>query len=353
MIIDIVPSWLRTVSAIADLGSLRTSPSALNECDHRMFPDPSTGEPTCVECGLVGDAQIVSTDHGSVELGSGRGVGTFVPGIRNTFISTNGRDGQGGRVSKGVQHQLRVSERRAVILSRGRGFDLLAHNELARCAAVLGCREDVKKTALELLIEFRSSRKNCRGYALEDMTLAALIVASRLSRVPVSIVKVSETFKARRAYVTRLIILIQRATGRRAPEPDATFYVRAFARSGGFPPALIDASLRLIAALPFRIGGTTPGPRVVGASAVYLCSRLLGMDRTQEHIGKLFGVLDVSVRITNKAIRAEIESHPGRFPEEFRDLPARVPSLGGWAPRGSRTAGPETTRPHVVETNVS
>lgn len=322
-----------TTQPVAAFGSLHppvtsTGLPSLSSHQHVPVPDPATGGTYCAECGLVGDAPIVNETRPSEGPGSGRGLGVSTTAPTALCRSLDGHGSTIRRSARSEYRHLSYVERNTRSLVAPREHrDKKLRAVLPVVAGALEVPPALAASAEEILVRYRNLPGSRTGNRLEVQSLAGIFVAYRTAGLPFDWRAATVSVGVSVHSLWKFVKVLERSksvSGAAFPILDSRAFLRVMARYADVR-AVYPRADALLAALPPRLGGRDPVPRVVAAAAFGLTLESLGkmtggkaglsqVAGSWVSIARKFGATVASLRHAKKAILDEIRKDPSKFP---------------------------------------
>ena len=295
-------------TGIGEQETLREEPQACPECNGRLTTDEEHAETTCVECGLVVDEDRVdrgpewrSFDDGERSNRSRVGAPTtnllHDKGL-SSHIGWENRDSYGKPLSSRQRkrmHRLRTWDERFRTRDHKDRNLKQALGEIQRMGSALGLSDDVRETA-SVIYRRALEEDLLPGRTIEAIATAALYAAARQANTPRSIGEVATVSRVDEMEFKRAYRYVVRELGLAVQPASPQHYV------GRLTSDLdVDAETDQLARdlLETAEGtGTFNGKSPIGlaAAAIYAATHLTGRKLTQDEVGEVADVSNVTIR---------------------------------------------------------
>ena len=299
--------------------SVAESVSECPECDAHVAYDEEHGETACTQCGLIVEEEEIDRGpewraYDARERAEKSRVGApSTKLLHDEGLSTNigwqDRDGYGRTLSSSqrrrVQRLRKWNERFRTSDSKERNLKQ-ALGEIDRMASALGLPEDIRETAS--VIYRRALDENLLpGRSIEGVGTAALYAAARQAGTPRSIDELEQVSRVDRRELTRTYRYVSRQLGLEIEPADPKQYLPRFTSELGLTENVQRRARLLLDAA--RKEGLHSGRSPVGlaAAAVYASSLLTNRKVTQEEVGEVASVSEVTIRNRYKELLDLVE----------------------------------------------
>jgi transcription initiation factor TFIIB len=285
---------------------------ACPECDGTLVPDAEHGETVCESCGLVVEENEIDpgpewrTFDDSDRDNKSR-VGAPTTNLRHdkglsTNIGWQDRDAYGNTLSSRQREKMRRlrtwNERFRTRDAKERNLKQ-ALSEINRMSSALGLPENVRETAS--VIYRRALEENLLpGRSIEGVATASLYAAARNAGTPRSLDEFTRVSRVERAELTRAYRYVVRELGLEVEPADPKSYVPRFVSELGVSKATAGAIERHARDMltSAREQGLLSGksPVSLAAAAIYAAAILAEEPVTQQEIGEIADVSEVTIR---------------------------------------------------------
>jgi transcription initiation factor TFIIB len=285
---------------------------ACPECGGTLVPDAEHGETVCESCGLVVEENEIDpgpewrTFDDSDRDNKSR-VGAPTTNLRHdkglsTNIGWQDRDAYGNTLSSRQREKMRRlrtwNERFRTRDAKERNLKQ-ALSEINRMSSALGLPENVRETAS--VIYRRALEENLLpGRSIEGVATASLYAAARNAGTPRSLDEFTRVSRVERAELTRAYRYVVRELGLEVEPADPKSYVPRFVSELGVSKATAGAIERHARDMltSAREQGLLSGksPVSLAAAAIYAAAILAEEPVTQQEIGEIADVSEVTIR---------------------------------------------------------
>jgi transcription initiation factor TFIIB len=278
------------------------------ECGGPVVADEERGETVCRDCGLVVSEDEL--DRGpewrafdSAEQDRKSRVGAPTTALMHdkglsTNIGWQDVDAYGKTLSP---EQRRKMQRLRTWNERFRTRNASERNlkqalgEIERMSSALGLPRSVRETA-SVIYRRALDESLLPGRSIEGVATAAVYAAARQARTPRSLDEVTTVSRVERDEIARTYRYVVRELGLEIEPTDPASYVPRFCSELDLSEAVERRARALLASA--EAAGITSGKSPVGlaAAAVYAASRLCGEEATQQRVGEVANVSEVTIR---------------------------------------------------------
>ncbi|MFX1486930.1 MAG: transcription initiation factor IIB family protein [Promethearchaeota archaeon] len=241
---------------------------------HKLYVDNQRGEIVCGECGTVVTKRILSAAR------------TY-EGTRSSYVPRprTPKSMAAYRKIQRLQKQLQASR---TLISTAR--------EVQRITSQLDVPELVKKTAIS--VGKKAVDKGlARGRSAVDIAAAAVLIAARLHKMPISHKEVTRVSKIpTEEKLGKVYRSVTRALKIRIPVPKSSHFVSQLANKLGLSMKVQTGAYNILK----RLEGTNIShgrdPRGIAGAAIYIASIVHGERRTQSEVSEATGITEVTLR---------------------------------------------------------
>jgi transcription initiation factor TFIIB len=291
------------------------------ECHGKITWDGDQNEATCENCGLVFEENQV--DRGpewraftqderdkksrvgapSTQLLHDKGL--------STTIGWQDKDAYGqaisGRKRTRLQRLRTWDERLRTKDARERNLKQ-ALGEISRMSSALGLPESVRETA-GVLYRRAVEEDLLPGRSIEGMSTAALYAAARQHGVPRPIAKFADVSRVEKIRIQRAYQYLSRELELKIEPEDPTEYIPQFASSLEVSDEAERRSRELIEVAKDNAIHSGKSPAGLAAAALYAASRLTNERLTQETVGEVANISQVTIRNRYKELLETYAEH--------------------------------------------
>jgi len=278
------------------------------ECGGQTIRDKEHGETVCEDCGLVVEEDEIDPGpewraFDSRERDSKSRVGAPTTKMMHdkglsTNISWQNKDAYGNRLSSRQREKMQRlrtwNERFRTRDSKERNLKQ-ALGEIDRMASALGLPENVRETASVI---YRRALEDdlLPGRSIEGVATASLYAAARQARTPRSLDEVTRVSRVDRMELTRTYRYVVRELQLEVEPADPESYVPRFVSDLDLSEEVERHARDMLATA--REEGVLSGKSPVGlaAAAIYASSLLTNEKVTQEQVGEVADISEVTIR---------------------------------------------------------
>ncbi len=278
------------------------------ECDGRLVSDAEHGETVCEDCGLVVDEGAVDRgpewrafDAGEKDEKSRVGAPTTKM-MHDEGLSTNigwqDKDAYGNSLSSRQREKMQRlrtwDERFRTRDSKERNLKQ-ALGEIERMGSALGLPENVRETA-SVIYRRALSEDLLPGRSIEGVASAAVYAAARQGGNPRSIDRVVNVSRIGHMEFTRTYRYVVRELGLEIEPADPESYVARFVSDLDLSDETERRARELLRNGVDQNLHVGKNPVGLAAAAIYAAARLVGEKVTQEAVGDVADVSEVTIR---------------------------------------------------------
>jgi len=279
-----------------------------SECGGELVNDPEHGETVCNECGLVVKENEI--DHGpewrafdSTERDERSRVGApTTKMMHDKGLSTNigwqDKDAYGNTLSvrqrQRVQRMRTWNERFRTRNSKERNLKQ-ALGEIDRMASALGLPENVRETA-SVIYRRALEADLLPGRSIEGVATATLYAAARQANTPRSLDEASHVSRVARRELTRTYRYLIRELELEVAPADPESYLPRFVSDLELPDEVERRARELLNSGRSENVLSGKSPIGLAAAAIYAAALLSNVAVTQEKIGEVAEVSEVTIR---------------------------------------------------------
>jgi len=283
--------------------------SVCPECGSRkIINDGESGEIVCCRCGLVVAGFTVNMEpewrafnqnerDARVRVGMPPSLSIYDKGM-STMIGSIYNKSYGNKSSQEKNFQL-FRLRRWQKMSTIKGSEdknlSQAMGELLMLTDRLHTSRAVKEQAAFI---YRRALKEgiTRGRSIAEVTAAALYVAYRVTRTPMTLIDIASNSHLDKKDIARCYRLLLRELNIRVPVPKAQFRVSKVASKVGLGEETQRKAVEILGEADRLKITSGKDPMGLAASALYLACMMNGERRTQKVIAEAAGVTEVTIR---------------------------------------------------------
>jgi transcription initiation factor TFIIB len=278
------------------------------ECSGTLKHDAEHGEQLCTDCGLVVDedeidrgpewrAQTQKERNEKSRVGAPTTEMMHDKGL-STNIGWQNKDAYGNSLSK------RQSQKIARLRTWNERFRTRDHKErnlqhalgeISRMASALGLPESIRETS-SVIYQRALDEDLLRGRSIEGVSTAVLYAASRQAGLPRSLDETTAVSRVEKMEIMRTYRYISRELGLEMSPTDPANYLPRFASDLGVSEEVEHEARKLLEAAVEE--GVTSGknPTGLAGAAIYAAGLLCGEKYTQDTIGEVADVTQVTIR---------------------------------------------------------
>jgi len=276
------------------------------ECGGNTISLKETGDLICNQCGLVIEEKRVDISHNgrrayttgekSNREQTGAPISVLLPDIGlTTVIDKNKIDNPD--LKRAAKWNTRMSwEKRNI---------LIATTELKRISSKLQLPSHVKKEAMTIYKEIHK-RNLLRGRSINSMIAACLYYSIRKYKLSRTFQEILDESTENPKDIRRCYRVILRELNLKAPNTDPVSLVPRYVVDLGLDNEILNIATKIVKTYISR--GTSSGkdPKGIVGGAIYIASRLKGLDLTQYKIAEIVGVTEVTLRSRYKELKKKL-----------------------------------------------
>lgn len=278
------------------------------ECGGSLIVDEEHGERSCEACGLVVDTDEIdrgpewrSFENGDntekSRVGAPRTPLLHDHGL-STEIDWRNRDAHGRALSARKRTQierLRTWNRRTQAKDSKERNLIEALSEIDRMASALGLPGAIRRDAS---VTYRNALDDglLPGRSIEGVSTAVVYIAARQADTPRSIEEVVHVSRIGRKEFTRTFRYLVRELDLELAPPDPRNYLPRFASALDLPDEVEYRANELLTVAMDAGKHSGKNPVGLAAAALYAAAQLTNVEVTQETVGDVTGVSEVTIR---------------------------------------------------------
>lgn len=276
------------------------------ECDGALVRDAERAEVACEACGLVVDEGQVDRgpewrsfeeDEGKSRVGAPLTQRVHDRGL-STTIGWRDADASGNPITGRQREQLRrLRKWNRRFQARDAADRNLRHalGEIERMAAALGLPSSTREVAST--IYRRALEANLiKGHSIESMASASLYGAARQQGMPRSLDEFETVSRVGRTKIQRSYRRVARELGLEIEPADPRTYTKRFCSELDLSAETERRAVDLLDAATAANFHSGKSPVSLAAAAVYAASRMTNEARTQEAVGEVAQVSEITIR---------------------------------------------------------
>ena len=276
------------------------------ECGGIIVSISQIGETVCSQCGLVITERSVDSSHSDkraytsqekeLREHTGAPISILLPDIGLTTV-INRKDIKDPDLKRAVKWNTRMTwEKRNI---------LIATTELKRICSNLNLPNHVKVEAIRLYKE-AFKKKLLRGRSINSMIAASIYLAIRLKRIPRTFQEILEESSENSKDVRRCYRVLIRELNLKAPNTEPSALIPKYVAKLNLNQEIERITYKIVNTFSSNFSTSGKDPKGIVAGAIYLASKILGLELTQKEIADKVGVTEVTLRSRYKELSKKL-----------------------------------------------
>jgi len=276
------------------------------ECGGSIVSISQIGETVCSQCGLVITERSVDSSHSDkraytsqekeLREHTGAPISILLPDIGLTTV-INRKDIKDPDLKRAVKWNTRMTwEKRNI---------LIATTELKRICSNLNLPNHVKVEAIRLYKE-AFKKKLLRGRSINSMIAASIYLAIRLKRIPRTFQEILEESSENSKDVRRCYRVLIRELNLKAPNTEPSALIPKYVAKLNLNQEIERITYKIVNTFSSNFSTSGKDPKGIVAGAIYLASKILGLELTQKEIADKVGVTEVTLRSRYKELSKKL-----------------------------------------------
>lgn len=274
-----------------------------------LVRDPSRGELTCSDCGVVVTAGEIDTNgrrfynqeerDARVRTGPPRTVFSLNP------MTKVGKDGRLRGRQRQQMYRLRQTQRQNALFqsSLGRGT-VIMFATIEKVCTNLGLPDTIKERACHLV---RKHRASLQGLSLDSIALAYIFYACRERQVPISLRGLAKAGEKDRLQIYKTYCKLFWKIQPNLPVPDPCTHVPKAISELDLPQQVENDAIRLLKSIRGTRQFSGKSPQGLAAGATYIVTQAHGLSVSQKDIANVVGCTEVTLRNRYKDIARNVD----------------------------------------------
>jgi transcription initiation factor TFIIB len=277
------------------------------ECAGSIISLNQIGEVVCSQCGLVINERSVNVNHSDKRAytsqekkqreHTGAPISSLLPDMGLTTVISK-KDIKDPDLKRAVKWNTRITwEKRNL---------LIATTELKRICSNLNLPSFIKLEAIKLYKE-AFKKKLLRGRSINSMIAACIYLAIRLKKIPRTLQEILEESAENEKDVRRCYRVLIRELNIKSPNTDPSALIPAFIADLQLNHEVEGIATKIVNMFSSNFSTSGKDPKGIVAGALYLASRIKGLELTQKHIADVVGVTEVTLRSRFKELSTKLK----------------------------------------------
>jgi len=276
------------------------------ECGGSVVSIRQIGETVCSQCGLVVTERSVDLSHSDkraytsqekqLREHTGAPISNLLPDIGLTTI-INKKNIKDPDLKRAVKWNTRMTwEKRNI---------LIATTELKRICSNLNLPNHVKVEAIRLYKE-AFKKKLLRGRSINSMIAASIYLAIRLKRIPRTFQEILEESSENSKDIRRCYRVLIRELNLKAPNTEPSALIPKYIAKLNLNQEIERTTAKIVSTFTLNFPTSGKDPKGIVAGALYLASKIKGLELTQKEIADQVGVTEVTLRSRYKELSKKL-----------------------------------------------
>ena len=276
------------------------------ECGGSVVSIRQIGETVCSQCGLVVTERSVDLSHSDkraytsqekqLREHTGAPISNLLPDIGLTTI-INKKNIKDPDLKRAVKWNTRMTwEKRNI---------LIATTELKRICSNLNLPNHVKVEAIRLYKE-AFKKKLLRGRSINSMIAASIYLAIRLKRIPRTFQEILEESSENSKDIRRCYRVLIRGLNLKAPNTEPSALIPKYIAKLNLNQEIERTTAKIVSTFTLNFPTSGKDPKGIVAGAIYLASKIKGLELTQKEIADQVGVTEVTLRSRYKELSTKL-----------------------------------------------
>ena len=276
------------------------------ECGGSVVSIRQIGETVCSQCGLVVTERSVDLSHSDkraytsqekqLREHTGAPISNLLPDIGLTTI-INKKNIKDPDLKRAVKWNTRMTwEKRNI---------LIATTELKRICSNLNLPNHVKVEAIRLYKE-AFKKKLLRGRSINSMIAASIYLAIRLKRIPRTFQEILEESSENSKDIRRCYRVLIRELNLKAPNTEPSALIPKYIAKLNLNQEIERTTAKIVNTFALNFPTSGKDPKGIVAGAIYLASKIKGLELTQKEIADQVGITEVTLRSRYKELSKKL-----------------------------------------------
>ncbi len=276
------------------------------ECEGSIVSIKQIGETVCSQCGLVVTERNVDLSHSDkraytsqekqLREHTGAPISNLLPDIGLTTV-INKKNIKDPDLKRAVKWNTRMTwEKRNI---------LIATTELKRICSNLNLPNHVKVEAIRLYKE-AFKKKLLRGRSINSMIAASIYLAIRLKRIPRTFQEILEESAENSKDIRRCYRVLIRELNLKAQNTDPSALIPKYTAKLNLNQEIERFTSKIVNNFTLNFSTSGKDPKGIVAGAIYLASKIKGLELTQKEIADKVGVTEVTLRSRYKELSKKL-----------------------------------------------
>ena len=277
-----------------------------NECGGSIIALNQIGEIVCSQCGLVVSERSVDVNHSDKRAytsqekkqreHTGAPISSLLPSMELTTV-INKKDISDPDLKRAVKWNTRITwEKRNL---------LIATTELKRISTNLNLPNHIKFEAIKLYKE-AFKKKLLRGRSINSMIAASIYLAIRLKKIPRTLQEILEESAEKEKDIRRCYRVLIRELNIKSPNTDPSSLIPTYIANLNLNHEVEGITTKIVNAFSANFSTSGKDPKGIVAGALYLASKIKGLEFTQKQIADVVGVTEVTLRSRFKELSIKL-----------------------------------------------
>lgn len=276
------------------------------ECGGSIVLINQKGETVCSQCGLVvternidlshSDKRAYTSQEKQLREHMGAPISSLLPDIGLTTVIDKKKI-KDPDLKRAVKWNTRMTWEK-------RNF-LIATTELKRICSNLNLPNHVKVEAFRLYKE-AFKRKLLRGRSINSMIAASIYLAIRLKRIPRTLQEILEESSENSKDIRRCYRVLIRELDLKAPNIEPSALIPKYVAKLNLNQEIERAITKIVITFSSNFSTGGKDPKGIVAGAIYLVSKIKGLELTQKEIADQVGITEVTLRSRYKEITTKL-----------------------------------------------
>jgi len=291
---------------MASAHSSKVSIKICPECGGNIVSLLANGDVVCKQCGLIINEKNVDFSHSGRRAynnqertdreHTGAPISILLPDIGLTTV-INKKNIKDPDLKRAVKWNTRMTwEKRNI---------LIATTELKRICSNLNLPNHVKVEAIRLYKE-AFKRKLLRGRSINSMIAASIYLAIRLKRIPRTFQEILEESSENAKDIRRCYRVLIRELNLKPPNTEPSTLIPKYMAKLNLNQDIERLTSKIVNTFSSNFSTSGKDPKGIVAGAIYLASKIKGLELTQKEIADQVGVTEVTLRSRYKELSTKL-----------------------------------------------
>ena len=288
------------------ISDLNVSSEICPECEGNIISLNQIGEIVCSQCGLVINERSVDVSHSDKRAytsqeknqreHTGAPISSLLPDIGLTTVIDKKKINDPD-LKRAVKWNTRITwEKRNI---------LIATTELKRICSNLNLPNHIKFEAIKLYKE-AFKKKLLRGRSINSMIAASIYLAIRLKKIPRTLQEILEESAENEKDIRRCYRVLIRELNIKSPNTDPSALIPTYIANLNLNHEVEGIATKIVNTFSANFSTSGKDPKGIVAGALYLASKLKGLNLTQKQIADIVGVTEVTLRSRFKELSTKL-----------------------------------------------